>query len=157
MPREAALTFQPYLARLAEEGYSGRGAIRFLRDNGLQFADADFWPSWRANLSHEQASVSFRSTQYDRAPTESLYTRVPWELSTRYATRFRVEFERQDASGNWVPVITEKPQYFTLGHEVLMTRRTLESAMTERLEEYNNRYGTRIRSIKLEDGYSRID
>ncbi len=84
------MSFTPFAARLAANGYSGRAAMSELRSLGFTFSDRSFWSSWRESVGYEKGSWQASQQPGDRVPTEAFFTRSSHYWGAEYTYRYTV-------------------------------------------------------------------
>ncbi len=94
------LSFQPFAARLAAQGFSGRAAMTTLREMGFSFGDRVFWREWREDVGYEKGSYRASRQPTDRPPPDDLIIHSAKYTAAEYTYRYAVrvwDSEKQES------------------------------------------------------------
>jgi len=133
MPLTGDLTFMPYVATLVKEGYSGRGAMAWLRDQGLKFSNESFWTVWREEAMYEKGTWRASRLPEDRPPPDDLVQRSERYVLSEYTYRFYAE-SIDERTGE------RESRAIHLGLEKKVSIEEARAILEKRLEDYPEDY-----------------
>jgi len=131
---------QPFLERLAAEGYSANKALLKLREMGLGYKRADFLADWREVKGKQTAKAVGKYVGLDRYPGPAC------EVTTNRFQRRKYNYVVNYTVTN-LETGQEDYKHYIVQTDQRLTRHTIEETALEGISENLDRYGYSLKSF----------